>query len=216
MHISLTDPSASLSTCLILFLFSPCLLFPCHCSRSQDSLFSKPEEDTTQLIITLRMTQICGVVPLVYGMLLHSGVFSKGLSPAPSPTQSPKHTLDVAEVCLNLLNHVALVDLQMLQVLWRDSLLLLHLPSSSYSASASSSFGEGLVTRRVASKQLHANRSCARSTLLATIFHYVFLPILCLTCYLCYLPSGHSRLGGLVPAIKAHFKLLAVVLLPLE
>ena len=63
------------------------------------------------------MTQICGVVPLIYGMLLHTGVFAKGHSPAPSPAQFPKHTLDVAEKCLGLLNHVALVDLHMLQVL---------------------------------------------------------------------------------------------------
>lgn len=62
------------------------------------------------------MTQMVEVVPLIYGMLLHTGVFAKG-SPAPSPAgQFAKHTLDVAEVCLGLLNHVALVDLHMLQV----------------------------------------------------------------------------------------------------
>ncbi|KAI1296924.1 S phase cyclin A-associated protein in the endoplasmic reticulum [Halotydeus destructor] len=102
---------------------------------------SKPErEDATQLIITLRMTQIGGVVPLVYGMLLHTGhVLSRGqpssLSSIPSPTPSPnfpKHTLDVATVCLGLLNHVASIDLQMLQTMLGSeglSLQLRHISS---------------------------------------------------------------------------------------
>lgn len=78
---------------------------------------SSVDDDATQLTITLRMTQIAGVVPLVYGMLLDSQVFSKSHHESEEPpTQTPKHTLVVAEICLSLLNHVALLDLQMLQV----------------------------------------------------------------------------------------------------
>lgn len=82
--------------------------------RKMESVFNanKPE-DTTQLIITLRMTQIGGVMSLVYGMLLHSASPSRGQSP---PLQYPQHTLILTEKCLKLLNHVALVDLKMLQV----------------------------------------------------------------------------------------------------
>lgn len=92
-------------------------------------------EDTTQFTITLRMTQIAGncislhalphislsplrpgVVPLLYGMLLHTQIFSRGHSPGVVPPEAPRHALDIACLCVALLNHVALLDLTMLQV----------------------------------------------------------------------------------------------------
>lgn len=112
-----------LTACSIFFRFSR------PSCRSSDSMFagdgkSKPDDDSTQLIMTLRMTQMVEVVPLIYGMLLHSGVFAKEQDRGQSPvqaTQFARHTLDVAEVCLSLLNHVALIDLHMLQVYIRSA-----------------------------------------------------------------------------------------------
>lgn len=57
-----------------------------------------------------------GVVPLTYGILLHNQVSCKYQSEASIPIEASKFTLAVAEVSISLLNHVALVDLQMLQV----------------------------------------------------------------------------------------------------
>ena len=105
-------------------------------NRNRESLFDgnkensfnnnkKQEDDPTQLIITLRMTQIAGVVPLIYGMLLDSQVFSKSHNEVIIPNETSKHSLIVAEICLSLLNHVALLDLQMLQsMLGSESLSL--------------------------------------------------------------------------------------------
>jgi len=73
------------------------------------------QEDSTQLTITLCMTQIVGVVPLLYGILLHTQVFSRGHSTAVIPPEVTKHALSVAEISMFLLNHVALLDLSMLQ-----------------------------------------------------------------------------------------------------
>lgn len=107
--------------------------------RCPDTLLDsrKPGDDTTQLALTLRMTQIAGtlilfpslvpvtniifiifsgVVPLTYGILLHNQVSCKYQSQASIPVEASKFTLAVAEVSISLLNHVALVDLQMLQV----------------------------------------------------------------------------------------------------
>lgn len=56
-----------------------------------------------------------GVVPLLYGILLHTQVFSRGHSTAVIPPEVAKHALSVAEISMSLLNHVALLDLSMLQ-----------------------------------------------------------------------------------------------------
>lgn len=57
-----------------------------------------------------------GVIPLVYGILLHTQVFSRGHSSSVIPGEAPKHALNVAEVAFALMNNIALLDLQMLQV----------------------------------------------------------------------------------------------------
>ena len=56
------------------------------------------------------------MVPLLYGMLLHTHIFSRGHSPRVVPPEAPRHALDIACLCVALLNHVALLDLAMLQV----------------------------------------------------------------------------------------------------
>jgi hypothetical protein len=60
-----------------------------------------------------------GVVPLLYGLLLHTAVFSRGHSTGIVPPEAPGHALDIACLCISLLNHVALLDLTMFQVTTR-------------------------------------------------------------------------------------------------
>lgn len=83
--------------------------------RDFDDLFSPEEpEDATQFIITIRMTQMAGVIPLIYGSLLNTG---SSLRPHSIPQESPQHVLKMAFESLRLLNYFALVDLRMLQTI---------------------------------------------------------------------------------------------------
>lgn len=174
--------------------------------RCPDSLLDarKPEEDTTQLAITLRMTQIAGiiisfifvptqvptspflsllsfagVVPLTYGILLHNQVSCKYQSQASIPVEASKFTLAVAEVSISLLNHVALVDLQMLQVSNRSFLHFL-LPSKD-------SFDD--------------------------VFHDANVHLLPLSRF--NVTTGNARIGRTVTADEAHYAIHFVLLQPL-
>ena len=78
------------------------------------SLFDKKKlEDPTQLISTFEVTELVGIVSLLYGMLLHSGTPSRGDT---APPEFPQHTLSVATTGLRMLNHMATLDLDMMQV----------------------------------------------------------------------------------------------------
>jgi hypothetical protein len=80
-----------------------------------DNIFgAKIVDDETQFMMTLRMTHICGVVSLIYGMLLHSGAPVRGDN---VPPIAPKHTLDLTLEAIQFINHVSLLDLTMIQVL---------------------------------------------------------------------------------------------------
>lgn len=75
---------------------------------------SKKSEDTTQLIATLRVTDLVGIVSLLYGILLHCDAPARGDT---TPPELPPHTLLVATTALRLINHIAILDINMLQVL---------------------------------------------------------------------------------------------------
>lgn len=80
----------------------------------KSSIFEKKKlEDPTQLISTFQVTELVGIVSLLYGMLLHSGTPSRG---DVAPPEFPQHTLGVATTGLRMLNHMATLDLDMMQV----------------------------------------------------------------------------------------------------
>jgi hypothetical protein len=82
--------------------------------RYGDVVDKKKGDDPTQLIATLKATQLVGIVSLMYGMLLHTD------APARSDNAPPclsAHTLSIVESAFNLLNNVASLNLSLLQVL---------------------------------------------------------------------------------------------------
>lgn len=85
-----------------------------HFIHRNNSIFDKKKvEDPTQLINTYEMTELVGIVSLLYGMLLHSGAPSRSDM---SPPEYPQHTMAVALTGLKMLNNMATLDLHMLQV----------------------------------------------------------------------------------------------------
>lgn len=73
----------------------------------------KKQEDPTTLINTFEVTELVGIVSLLYGMLLHSG--APGRSDTPPP-ELPQATLQVTITGLKMLNYMAVLNLDMLQV----------------------------------------------------------------------------------------------------
>ncbi|CAH1796803.1 unnamed protein product [Owenia fusiformis] len=79
----------------------------------RNNIFEKSRiEDTSQLISTLRVTELVGIVSLMYGMLLHSGAPARGDN---TPPELPTPTLNVTISGIKMLNHIAALDLCMLQ-----------------------------------------------------------------------------------------------------
>lgn len=70
-------------------------------------------EDPTQLIGTLHVTDACGVVSLLYGLLLHQGGRS-AMPQAPPKLSQTAQALTTAAT--TLLHNLALLDLTMFQV----------------------------------------------------------------------------------------------------
>lgn len=64
--------------------------------------------------MTLEVTELVGIVSLLYGMLLHSNVQSR--NDITVPPELPQHTILVTTTGLRMLNHMATLDLSMLQV----------------------------------------------------------------------------------------------------
>ncbi|KAG8338149.1 hypothetical protein J6590_005690 [Homalodisca vitripennis] len=86
--------------------------------------------DPTQLVATLRVTELVGGVSMLYGMLLHQGAPARDMA-SPLPPL-PHHTITVTKATLQLLRAVAHLDLQMFQsVLGAEgmSLQLRHIAS---------------------------------------------------------------------------------------
>nr|XP_042894978.1 S phase cyclin A-associated protein in the endoplasmic reticulum isoform X2 [Parasteatoda tepidariorum]XP_042894979.1 S phase cyclin A-associated protein in the endoplasmic reticulum isoform X3 [Parasteatoda tepidariorum] len=69
-------------------------------------------EDTTQLVATLRVTNIVGVISFLYGLLLHKGSSSRGEDP---PTQLSKPIEILAHSAIQMFNHMAVMNLQAFQ-----------------------------------------------------------------------------------------------------
>lgn len=82
--------------------------------RVSDRFGDRISDDDTQLMLTLRMTHICGVVSLVYGVLLHSGAPVR--SEDYSPPEAPQHTLQLTLEAIRFINYVALLDINLAQV----------------------------------------------------------------------------------------------------
>ncbi|XP_022250735.1 uncharacterized protein LOC106466931 isoform X2 [Limulus polyphemus] len=80
--------------------------------RHEKIFEKKRPEDITQLVATFQVTELVGIVSLLYGMLLHSGAPSRGDTP---PPELPHQTVMVTVAALKLLNQIAVLDLQMVQ-----------------------------------------------------------------------------------------------------
>ena len=83
--------------------------------RNVNVFDSRKKDDITQLVSTFQVTGLVGIVSLMYGMLLHSGTPSRGEN---APPELPAHSLMVATVGFRMLNHLATLDLQLLQVIY--------------------------------------------------------------------------------------------------
>ncbi|CAG2184288.1 unnamed protein product, partial [Oppiella nova] len=64
-------------------------------------------------MLTFQMTHICGVVSLIYGVLLHSGAPVR--SDGDAPPVAADHTLELTLEVIRLLNYVSLLDLNFVQ-----------------------------------------------------------------------------------------------------
>ncbi|KAK7009489.1 S phase cyclin A-associated protein in the endoplasmic reticulum-like isoform X1 [Biomphalaria glabrata] len=83
-------------------------------SKRNANVFEKKRpEDPTQLISTFEVTELVGIVSLLYGMLLHSGAPSRSLDNL--PRELAPQTVSIILAGLRMLNHLAVLDLQMLQ-----------------------------------------------------------------------------------------------------
>ena len=76
-------------------------------------VFERCPPDATQLLQTLRVTDLVGIVSLMYSVLLHSGAPPRGDTPPPQ-LLGPTHA--VVAAALRMLNHLAVLDLPLLQV----------------------------------------------------------------------------------------------------
>ena len=82
---------------------------------------SRRPEDPTQLIFTFEVTELVGIVSLLYGILLHGGAPARSSSgqaggAGSTPAEMSPHTAGVILAGLRMLNHMAALDLRMLQV----------------------------------------------------------------------------------------------------
>ena len=84
-------------------------------------------DDPTQLLTTLRVTDLCGIVSLMYGVLLHSGAPTRGATDstttnagsgggASSTPELSAPTLAILTTGFRMLNQLATFDLALLQV----------------------------------------------------------------------------------------------------
>lgn len=79
-----------------------------------NTIFDKKKiDDPSQLISTFEATDLVGIVSLLYGMMLYSGAPSRS---DVAPPELSAQTLAIIISGLRMLNHMALLDLNMLQV----------------------------------------------------------------------------------------------------
>ncbi|KAJ6220990.1 hypothetical protein RDWZM_006802 [Blomia tropicalis] len=72
----------------------------------------KLTDDDTQFMLTLRVNQLCGIVSLLYGFLLHSGTPIRDDN---VPILVPEHTLQIALEAIRFFNFIALLDINLIQ-----------------------------------------------------------------------------------------------------
>ena len=93
---------------------TPHPFFILYFTLCRNNIFDKKKlDDPSQLILTFEVTDLVGIVSLLYGMLLHSGAPSRGDG---APPELSAQTLAIAISGLRMLNHMAVLDLSMLQV----------------------------------------------------------------------------------------------------
>ena len=98
-----------------------CIFMPPFFTFCRNNIFDKKKlDDPSQLILTFEVTDLVGIVSLLYGMLLHSGAPSRGDG---APPELSAQTLAIAISGLRMLNHMAVLDLSMLQVRARGVML---------------------------------------------------------------------------------------------
>ncbi|XP_025077165.1 LOW QUALITY PROTEIN: S phase cyclin A-associated protein in the endoplasmic reticulum-like [Pomacea canaliculata] len=82
-------------------------------SKRNNTIFDKKKiDDPSQLISTFEATDLVGIVSLLYGMMLYSGAPSRS---DVAPPELSAQTLAIIISGLRMLNHMALLDLNMLQ-----------------------------------------------------------------------------------------------------
>lgn len=92
---------------------------------------NRDSTDPTQLVATLKATELMGGVSMLYGILLHQGSPPREADATPPPL--PNHTLDIAVTTIRLLNAVASMHLNMFQaVLGSEGLSLQFRHIASY------------------------------------------------------------------------------------
>ncbi|KAH7642290.1 S phase cyclin A-associated protein in the endoplasmic reticulum [Dermatophagoides farinae] len=70
------------------------------------------QHDGTQFMLTLKVTQLCGTVSLLYGFLLHSGAPVRDEN---VPPIVPDHTLNVTLEIIRFFNYLILLDINLIQ-----------------------------------------------------------------------------------------------------
>lgn len=81
--------------------------------RNQNIFDKKNSEDPSHLIQTFSVTELFGIVSLLYGMLLHSGAPVRRDA---SPPELPGHTVSLTCTAIRMLNQMAILDLKTFQV----------------------------------------------------------------------------------------------------
>jgi len=84
-----------------------------ECDCSSGDVFDKKMDDPTQLVSTLRATQLVGIVSLMYGMLLHTDAPARTDTP---PPPLPQSTVAIVTSAFHMLNQSAHLYLPLLQV----------------------------------------------------------------------------------------------------
>ncbi|KPM10485.1 4-hydroxybutyrate coenzyme A transferase-like protein [Sarcoptes scabiei] len=74
----------------------------------------KLKQDDTQYMLTLKVTQLCGIVSLLYGFLLHSGTPVRDDN---VPPIVPNHTLEVVLEIIKFFNYLSLLDINLIQLI---------------------------------------------------------------------------------------------------
>ncbi|KAG1687950.1 S phase cyclin A-associated protein in the endoplasmic reticulum [Nymphon striatum] len=103
------DVAEFLHQCILLLIAVIKLLS----NKYQNPFGTRKNNDVTQLISTLSMTELVCTVSMLYGILLHGGAASpEGISP---PPQLPDTTINLIMAVLQMLTQVAILDLKLFQ-----------------------------------------------------------------------------------------------------